>query len=88
MKKVMLFKLRYCGFCRQALSYVDEIVKNCPEYANLEIELIDEGEERSRARAYDYYYVPTFYIDSVKVHEGPVSKQQVEAILKQAYESN
>ncbi len=87
MKKIMLFKLKYCGFCRQAIQYLNEILEDTPTYSNLEIELIDEGEQRARAKSYDYYYVPTFYIDQQKVHEGPVSKAQIEEILKTAYET-
>lgn len=84
MKKIKVFKLTYCGFCRQALQYLDETICANPDYRNLEIEIIDEAEQRQVARAHNYYYVPTFYVGDVKVHEGPVCREDVEKILKQA----
>jgi len=36
------------------------------------------------ADGYDYYYVPTFYVDGVKVHEGGIYPDEVEAILRKA----
>ena len=84
MKKIKLFKLKYCPYCVQALKYVQEYMEMNPACASLDIEIIDEGEERKRAAQYDYYYVPTFYLDSVKIHEGAVTRQQVGNILEQA----
>lgn len=85
--KIKLFKLKYCGFCREALRYLDESRLANPEYRNLEIEIIDEAEQRSIANAHDYYLVPTFYLDDRKVHEGPVSRADVDGILKQALQA-
>lgn len=84
MKKITLFKLKYCPYCVQALNYMHELISANPAYASLEIEIIDEGEERKRAAQFDYYYVPTFYLDAVKVHEGAVTRHQVQNILAQA----
>jgi len=88
MKKIILFHLQYCGFCREARQYLDEILQKHPEYRSLEIELVEEAQQRERARTYDYYYVPTFYLGSQKIHEGPVNRRQVESILQQAYADN
>lgn len=87
MKKVTVFKLKYCGYCRRALEYIDECKSQNPEFNNLEIEQIDEREQYQVAKQYDYFYVPTFYIDGEKVHEGAVTCEQVRAILKKACES-
>ena len=87
MAKITIFALKYCGFCRQALKYLDAIMDEHPEYRQLEIETVDETVERERARAHNYFYVPTFYIGEDKVHEGAVnSRDQVEKILREAYE--
>ncbi len=86
MKKIKLFKLKYCGFCREALGYLDECLQDNPAYRQLDIEIIDEAEQRRLANAHDYYYVPTFYVDGVKVHEGPVCRDDVERVLRQACE--
>ena len=34
--------------------------------------MIEESEQPALADTFDYYYVPTFYVDGVKVHEGGV----------------
>lgn len=87
MAKIKLFKLKYCGFCRDAQLYLEETLRANPEYCNLEIEIIDEGEQRNVANTHDYYYVPTFYLNDVKIHEGPVSRADVVRICKMAFES-
>lgn len=89
MAKITIFVLKYCGFCRTALQYLDSILAEHPEYRQVEIEKVDEAVERERARAHDYFYVPTFYIGDRKVHEGAVrDKSQIEAILKEAAQSS
>lgn len=85
MSKITVFVLKYCGYCRQALSYLEGLLADHPEYRELEIEYVDESVERERARAHDYFYVPTFYIGERKVHEGAVRDRGViEKILAEA----
>lgn len=84
MKKVKLFYQKNCPHCRKALGCIDEVKRHNPELRNLEIDMIEETEQPAVADAYDYYYVPTFYVDSTKVHEGPVTTDQVEHILLEA----
>lgn len=84
MKPVKLFYLKNCPFCRKALRYIDEVKAAHPELAAVDIELIEESEQPAVADGYDYYYVPTFYVDGVKVHEGGIYPDEVEAILRKA----
>ena len=84
MKPVKLFYLKNCPFCRKALRYIDEVKAAHPELAAVGIELIEESEQPAVADDYDYYYVPTFYVDGVKVHEGGIYPDEVEAILRKA----
>jgi glutaredoxin len=84
MEKLMIFKLSYCGYCRQALQFIDEALQKYPEFKALDIEYVDEAKDWDRARQYDYYYVPCFFIGTRKVHEGPVNNRQVIKILRQA----
>lgn len=86
MKPVKLFYLKSCPFCRKALKYIDEAKRTHPELAAVEIELIEESEQPEVADRFDYYYVPTFYVDGVKVHEGGIWPGEVEAILRRALE--
>lgn len=84
MKKVQLFYLRNCPFCKRAFAYIEAAKAAHPELAAVEIETIEESDEAERAARYDYYYVPTFYIDGVKVHEGGIYPDEVEQLLRQA----
>lgn len=84
MKPVKLFYLRNCPFCKQALRYIAEAKAAYPELAAVEIEEIEETEEPETAEAYDYYYVPTFYVGEVKVHEGGIRPEETEALLRKA----
>jgi thioredoxin 1 len=84
MQKIIMFRLKYCGFCRHALELIEEAKRQYPEYRDVEIECVDEAVERERARQHDYYYVPTFYIGTEKIHEGPVGFNDICGILQRA----
>jgi glutaredoxin len=81
MKNVKLFYLQHCPFCKKAFRYIEEAKSKHPELADLKIELIEESEQADVADKYDYYYVPTFYVDGRKVHEGGIYPEEVEQIL-------
>jgi glutaredoxin len=85
MKPVTLFYLARCPFCKRALKYLDEL-KEQEAYRDIEVKMIEESEEAELADRFDYYYVPTFYIDGEKLHEGGITKAELEAILKKALE--
>ncbi|MDD4796211.1 MAG: thioredoxin family protein [Eubacteriales bacterium] len=84
MKPIMLFILHNCPYCRQALAYLEQLKGENSAYAQLPIRTIDEGKQSELANQYDYYYVPTFYVDGVKKHEGAVTKEQVKTVLDAA----
>ena len=46
--------------------------------------MVDEAAEPAYADTFDYYYVPCYYVDGVKVHEGGIYPDEVEAILRKA----
>jgi Glutaredoxin and related proteins len=83
MKTIKLFYLKDCPFCKKAIAYIDELKKQ-DSYKDIEFELIEESEQADLADRYDYYYVPTFYIDEEKIHEGGIFANEVEEILKKA----
>ena len=95
MKPVKLFYLKNCPFCKKALRYIEEARAAHPELAAVGIEMIEESEQlestaegkaATLADTFDYYYVRTFYVDGVKVHEGGVYPEEVEKILRSALE--
>ena len=84
MKPVKIFYQERCPFCVKAFRYIDELKQEHPEFNDLEIETIDELAEPELADTFDYYYVPTFYIDDKKAHEGGIFKPEVEQLLRNA----
>lgn len=86
MKSVKLFYLKNCPFCKKALRYIEELKAEHAELAAVEIEMIEELERPDVADKFDYYYVPTFYVDGVKEHEGGIYPEEVERILRKALE--
>ena len=86
MKKILMFKMETCPHCRNANLYMNELYESHPEYKNLDIEVIDEVKQPDLADTYDYYFVPTYYLDGVKFHEGVPSREMVANLFKKAYE--
>lgn len=86
MKKILMFTMLRCPFCVMARRWMEEIAADHLEYAALEIEIIDELEQPELADTYDYWYVPTYYVGGVKLHEGIPTKEIVENVYRAAYE--
>jgi glutaredoxin len=86
MQKIMMFTMESCPYCVKARHWMGETLEEHPEYAQIEIEYVDELEEPELADTYDYWYVPTYYVGGVKVHEGAATKEIVENVFKSAYE--
>lgn len=84
MKKITMLLMSSCPYCARAESYLKQLMKEHPEYAGIEIERIDENMKPELAERYDYWYVPTFYVDGVKIHEGVPTLEKVEAVLREA----
>ena len=84
MKKVKMFYLRNCPYCKEALRWMDEVRAETPRFEQVEVELIEERQQAQLADTYDYYYVPAYYVDEEKVHEGAVSKRIVENVFHRA----
>ena len=80
MKEIKLFKLEKCPYCIKALNYIDEL-KEEDKYKDIYIRIIDESKESNISSNYDYYYVPTFYLDDKKYHEGIVSKDTIKKLF-------
>jgi len=86
MKKILMFTMASCPYCKEARRYMDELFDKYPEYNKLDIEIIDEVENPEIADQYDYYYVPTYYLDGEKFHEGIPKRKMVAELFKKAYE--
>ncbi len=70
MKKVTMFYLATCPYCRKAEQAILELTEEHPEYKEIEIEMIEEEMYPERTKGYDYWYVPTFFIGKEKLYEA------------------
>lgn len=59
-KKVTMFYMEGCPYCRAAQGWMDELFAQYPQFRKVELEKIEENENPELAEKYDYYYVPTF----------------------------
>lgn len=84
MKKVTMFYLENCPHCKKASKMIEVLKEKNPQFINVQIEKIEESKNVHIAEAHDYYYVPTFYVDGIKLHEGVPSLEKIEAVLKAA----
>ena len=84
MKKVTAFYLENCPHCKKAFKIIDELKKENPKYSKIDIEFIEESKNAKIASTYDYYLVPTFYVDGVKIHEGVPTYEKIENVMIEA----
>ena len=84
MKQILMMIQESCPYCRKARKFMEELQVENPKYAELDIRMVDENIEVDFANSLDYYYVPTYYVDGKKVHEGAASRENVRAVLDAA----
>ena len=80
MKKLSIFYLENCPYCKQAFKYLEELFLT-GQFQGIELEKIEESRQTEVADTYDYYYVPSFYLEKTKLHEGACSEEEVEKVL-------
>lgn len=83
MKKIIYFYLQSCPYCKRAEKILQELMAQ-PRYSEIAVEMIEESRQRDYARQFDYYYVPCFYVDGVKIHEGTADKNDIIKVLESA----
>ena len=79
-----MFILKSCPYCKEALRYMDKLATSDPKYGALDIEIIDEQEHPDIADTYNYYYVPTYYVDGKKMHEGAATMEIIRRVFDAA----
>lgn len=84
MKKVLMMIQESCPYCKEALQIMDQLKVQHPEYNDVEVRIADENRESALADTLDYYYVPTYYVDGQKVHEGVPTLEKVQAVYEEA----
>ncbi|MCL2814812.1 MAG: thioredoxin family protein [Oscillospiraceae bacterium] len=84
MKKILMFTMAGCPYCRSARKWMDEILKSDERYKAIPLEIVDENERPDISAKYDYNYVPTYYLDGKKVHDGAASFEIVKRVFDAA----
>lgn len=84
MKDVLMFMTGWCPYCKKANQIIDQLCRENQEYRDVQIVMIDEDKERKYADTFDYYRVPTFYVDGVKVHEGAADIESIRKVFEKA----
>ena len=70
MRKLQLFYLESCPYCHNAKRALAELSRENPAYRDVEIEWIEESRQSALAAQYDYYYVPTVFMENKKLYEA------------------
>ena len=84
MKKILMFTMASCPYCKRARSWMEEILGSDDKYKKIPITIIDENEHPEISAKYDYTFVPTYYMDGEKVHDGAASFEIVKKIFDAA----
>lgn len=89
MKRITLFYLERCPYCIKARRALDELGKENPAYASVQIKWIEESREPAFANQFDYYYVPTVYYEGEKLYEADPSEdyEAIKAKIKAALDT-
>lgn len=85
MKKITLIKMEGCPYCAAAYKAIKEL-----GHTMAELEIIDENTQPQLAERFtDYYYVPSMYVDGVKVYEAQPGEryEQCLANVKKVFEA-
>ena len=73
-----------CGTCKKAQKHLDI---HRPDFPNIMIQMIEESEQAELANQYDYYYVPSYFYNEEKLHEGAITEEELLNILKSIQKS-
>ena len=70
MKKITAFYLEGCPYCRQAKEALKELKNENEKYSSVLIEWIEENQHPEISEKYDYYSVPSMFIEKEKIYEA------------------
>lgn len=83
MKKITLLKMQGCPYCAQAFAAIKELKAEYPEFADVEVEVIDKHADVELAKNFEekYYYVPAMFIDGEKIYEAHPGESYGECLI-------
>lgn len=71
-KEILLFSRDDCGYCAKAHKAIAELKAENPAYGTLSLRKVEETREPEFIEKFDYYAVPTLYLDGVKKFEAHI----------------
>ena len=69
-KKITAFYLEGCPYCRQAREALQELTDENKKYSDISIEWIEERQHPEISEKYNYYNVPSMFIEDEKIYEA------------------
>lgn len=84
MKHIVFFETSWCPHCHLANRFQQELLAEHPEWKSIPFTAVDEERDTPPPGDYDYYYVPTYYVGGVKIHEGHAEREDVERVYRTA----
>ncbi len=70
MQEVTMFYLESCGYCDKARRALEALYAADPGYREVPLTRIEESQQPEIADQYDYYAVPSFFVDGEKRFEA------------------
>ena len=69
-KKITAFYLEGCPYCQQAREALKELTDENENYSKISLEWIEENQHPEISEKFDYYYVPSMFIENKKLYES------------------
>ncbi len=60
---------------------MEELQNENEQFRQLDIEMIEEEEHKEIADQMDYWYVPAYFADEIKLFEGKPSKEAIRTVF-------
>lgn len=84
MKKLTMFILKDCPYCKQAFAIHQRLYMQNPDFRKIDIEIIEENQQKDIAEQYAYYYVPCYFLGKRKLFEGIPTMEAIRKVMEQA----
>ena len=75
-----------CPYCQKAIKIQNQLLTQ-ERYKNIKIEMVDETVHPDIADRYNYFYVPTYYVDDIKIHEGAADENDIREVFESTLRS-
>ena len=87
-KEILFFTRDDCGYCAKAHKAIAELKAENPAYGTLSLREVEETREPEFIEKFDYYAVPTLYLDGVKKFEAHIGMghNEIKAAVKRVFD--